>query len=177
MRFLKWWWSNFIWAIGVAGVNAWKIYDALYDEQKSGKHLGLSPKWTHTKFLKELVYDFILPGQTKKHVDLLRETDDASVATSVWLTHSFLLYGQLSTSEEEIDWSCPSGMKDYFKKNKAHYITRDRMEKNFFSWRLDGQRHAWVHAMKKHHCQYCHYQWANEFDDAQREIFQYMRQN
>ena len=47
MRNKKWWWAYFIWAIGVAGVNAYKIYDVLWDEQKKEKRLGLPPKWTH----------------------------------------------------------------------------------------------------------------------------------
>ena len=31
MRQRKWWWACFIWGIGVAGVNAYKIYEAIYD--------------------------------------------------------------------------------------------------------------------------------------------------
>jgi hypothetical protein len=34
MRNQKWWWAFFIWGIGVAGVNAYKIYDSMYDEEK-----------------------------------------------------------------------------------------------------------------------------------------------
>jgi hypothetical protein len=44
MRNRKWWWAYFIWAIGVAGVNAFKIYDALYDEEKKSMRPGLPPK-------------------------------------------------------------------------------------------------------------------------------------
>jgi hypothetical protein len=72
MRHRKWWWAYFIWGIGVAGVNAYKIYDVLYDEQKKLKLPGLPPKWSHAEFLEELVYDFLLPGQTRRHVDVLR---------------------------------------------------------------------------------------------------------
>jgi hypothetical protein len=44
MRHRKWWWAYFIWAIGVTGVNAYKIYDALYEEQKATKRPSLPPK-------------------------------------------------------------------------------------------------------------------------------------
>jgi hypothetical protein len=30
MRNRKWWWAFFIWAIGVAAANAWKMYDVMY---------------------------------------------------------------------------------------------------------------------------------------------------
>jgi hypothetical protein len=112
MRNRKWWWAYFIWAIGVAGVNAYKIYDALYDEEKKSKRPGLPPKWTHAEFLEELVYDFLLPGQTKKHVDLLRDIDNASLAASVRTTRSFSMYGSAGQSgEEEHDLSCVNGRK------------------------------------------------------------------
>ena len=60
----------------------------------------------------------------------------------------------------------PTGVKEFLEENKTHYITKDRMDRNFFSRRLDGQRHAWVHALEQMHCQYCRYVWANELDDA-----------
>ena len=88
----------------MAGVNGWKVYDALYEEQKKEKRPGLPQKWSHAEFLEQLVYDFIFPRQTKKHVDLLREIDDAYLSKSVWSTCSFLLYGQSRVRElEEID--------------------------------------------------------------------------
>ena len=68
----------------------------LYDEQKKEKRSGLPPKWTHAQFLEELVYDFIFPGQVRKHDDLLEGTDDASLALPVWISHSFSLDKQYS---------------------------------------------------------------------------------
>ena len=55
MRNRKWWWAYFIWAIGVAGVNAYKIYAVLHEDKKKSKRPGLPPKWTHAEFLEELV--------------------------------------------------------------------------------------------------------------------------
>jgi hypothetical protein len=170
---------HFIWAIGVAGVNAYKIYDVLYDKQKTLKLPGLPPKWTHAEFLEELVYDFLLLGQTRRHVDVLRGMDDSSLAASVRTTRSFSLHGSQSgrSTEVEDDFSCPSGVETYLKHNKVHSITKERLETNFFSRRLDGQRHQWIHALNKHHCQYCSYVWANELDDVQRVSFKCKKQN
>ena len=73
MRNRKWWWAFFIWAIRVAGVNAFKMYNSMYEEEKrkqantqrqSGARGGMPKKWTHLEFMTELVYDLIFPGQT-----------------------------------------------------------------------------------------------------------------
>jgi hypothetical protein len=34
MRNRKWWWAFFIWGIGVAGVNAYNMYDSVYNKEK-----------------------------------------------------------------------------------------------------------------------------------------------
>jgi hypothetical protein len=179
MRHRKWWWAYFIWAIGVAGVNAYKIYDVLHNKQKALKIPGLPPKWTHAEFLEELVYDFLLLGQMRRHVDVLRRMDDSSLAWSVWTTLSFSLYGSQpgQSTDVEDDFSCPSGVETYLKHNKVHHITKERLETNFFNRRLDGQRHAWIHALESHHCQYCHFVWVNELDDVQRVSFKFKKQN
>ena len=140
---------------------------------------GLPPKWSHMQFLEELVYDLLLPGQTRRHVDVLRGVDDSSLAASARSTRSLSLHGSMTGGPTEIehDFSCPSGVETYLNNNKVHHITKGRMDTNYFNRRLDGQRHAWIHALNKHHCQYCHYMWANEFDDAQRVSFHYKKQN
>ena len=35
MRHKKWWWAIFMWGIGVARVNAYKIYEAMWDEERA----------------------------------------------------------------------------------------------------------------------------------------------
>jgi hypothetical protein len=52
----------FIWGIGVAGVNAYKIYEAIYDKEAMKGTTNLHPRWTHVKFLEEFVYDFVFPS-------------------------------------------------------------------------------------------------------------------
>jgi hypothetical protein len=65
MRQRKWWWAFFIWSIGVAGVNVYKIYKVLYDKEDVKKTPGLPPRWTHARFLEELVYDFPPPADQR----------------------------------------------------------------------------------------------------------------
>ncbi len=65
MRLHKWWWAFFIWAIGVAGVNAYRIHDVIWDEEEKSKMPGLPLRWSHARFLEELVYDLIFPGVIK----------------------------------------------------------------------------------------------------------------
>ena len=85
MRNRKWWWAFFIWGIGVAGVNAFKMYESMYEEEKkerakarrqSGSRVGMPRKWTHLEFMTELVYDLIFPGNTVVHLSTIGELDD-----------------------------------------------------------------------------------------------------
>ncbi len=64
---------------------------------------GLPPKWTHAEFLEELVYDFLLPGQTRRHVDVLRCMDDSSLAWSVWAARSFSLHGSQPGQSTDVE--------------------------------------------------------------------------
>jgi hypothetical protein len=123
-----------------------------------------------------LVYDFLLPGQMRKHVNLLRDMDNISFASSVWTTHLISMYGFVPWSEE-VDLSCPARRKTFLMAMKACHITKERMDGNYLSSRLDRQRHAWVHALESNHCQHCYYVWANEFDDVQRVLFKFKKQN
>jgi hypothetical protein len=77
MRHKKWWWDIFIWGIGVAAVNAYKIYELMWLEQKAAGRTDLPVKWTHAEFIEQLVYDLIFPEQTLAHrVALQKATDD-----------------------------------------------------------------------------------------------------
>ena len=55
----------------MAGVNAYKIYVAMWDKEKEKGRADLLAKWTHVEFIEQLVYDFIFPAQTFVHQELL----------------------------------------------------------------------------------------------------------
>ena len=83
MRIRKWWWAFFIWAIGVAAANAWKMYDVMYERQKKRSHGNLPPKWTHKQFLEQLVYDLLSPKDCEDHISTLRSMGDGKYHVSV----------------------------------------------------------------------------------------------
>jgi hypothetical protein len=79
----KWWWVIWLWGLGVARANAYKIYEVMYDEElkKNGPE-GVPPRWTHIRFIEELVSDLMFPEETAKHLTLLKEVDDSIFASS-----------------------------------------------------------------------------------------------
>ncbi len=88
MRNRKWWWAFFIWGIGVASVNSFKMYNSMYHEERrrranaqrqSGSRGGMPKKLTHLEFMMELVYELIFPGQTAVHLSRIGELDDRSI--------------------------------------------------------------------------------------------------
>jgi hypothetical protein len=106
MRQRKWWWAFFIWGIGVAGVNAYKIYETIYDEEVAKKTPNLPPKWTHAQFLEELVYDFVFPGRSRTK----SSADTASTGPSVCLFSVSYCDGN---GEDVYDLWSSGGRKDY----------------------------------------------------------------
>jgi hypothetical protein len=78
MRNRKWWWVIWIWGIGVAGTNAYKQYEVLYEEEmKNQEPKNLPPWWTHAHFLEELVYNLMFPEEAAKHLARLKDMDDS----------------------------------------------------------------------------------------------------
>ena len=123
MRNRKWWWSFFIWGIGVASVNAYKMYDSMYEMEKaerakarrrSGAKGGMPKKWTHLEFMTELVYDLIYPTQTATHLSTIGEFDDRSIDSTKSLS-SFASVNE-SQLEEEVDLDCSKGRETYLEK-------------------------------------------------------------
>lgn len=184
MRNRKWWWAFFIWAIGVAGVNAYKLYSEAYDIEAKKKKGGMPPKWSHCEFIVELVYDLIFPHKTQLHVDNLREMDDASFASSVRSTRSLSSFGRMSSTassrnnngEQDATFHCDTDKDRFLKDNKATTLTKIRMHSNYFKDRLDGKRHASL-PCPGIRCQYCAYQYKHMLTDAERESRKHMKSN
>jgi len=76
MRHKKWWWSIFMWGLGVVQVNAYKIYQYMWDKEKATVRMDLPEKWSHAEFIEQLLYDLIFPERTVVHWEALREEED-----------------------------------------------------------------------------------------------------
>jgi hypothetical protein len=169
MRQRKWWWAFFIWSIGVAGVNAYKIYKVMYDEEvaKGMLGMGIPPRWSHAKFLEELVYDFIFPKRSTN------KSDNSTNTTSI---HSFSSFGQSSGDKDDnggvYDLTCGWGRQTYLEEVPTKRIYRRAIEEGHFRHRLDGMRHNTIPCQKDSHCQWCYYKLMNEYDGRARK---YMR--
>ncbi len=135
MRQRKWWWAFFIWGVGVVPVNAIKMYDSMYEEEKekcgeqqSTSGVGMPKKWTHLEFMVELVYNLIFPGLTCAHLRTIGELDDRSVDKA-----------QL---DEDVDLVCELRRLNYFAEKPATMMTKKAtMTNNKWPCRFDGMQH------------------------------------
>jgi hypothetical protein len=157
MRQRKWWWAFFIWSIGVAGVNAYKIYEVLYDKDNAKKMPELPPQWTHARFLEELVYDFIFPGRSKNNVVIDPKStgnSDLSARTEASSIRSFAVFGQGSNHDEGVyDLRSSIGQKQYLQVVPMVKLSKGALEGGYFRHRLNGMRHNWIPTKEADHCQ------------------------
>jgi hypothetical protein len=175
MRHKKWWWAVFIWGLGVAGVNGYKIYVAMWDEEKEKGREDLPAKWTHAEFIEQLVYDLIFPAQTLAHREFLRENDDESSNRSL---SSFGGSSLQEDNDREWDLSDSTGIKTFLEEKASTKITkRNLLEGSVHARRLDGHFHCLVKALYSMQCQYCYYVFTNEYDEMQQQANEYQRQN
>jgi hypothetical protein len=129
----------FIWAIGVSGVNAYKIYEVLYEEEEATRMPCLPPRWTHARFLEELVYDFVLPCRLcRKLTDLVL----TNWATNDSSTRLFSVFQEEINKEDHVyDLRSKGSRKDYCDEVKTKRITKATLEVGYFKHRLNGMRH------------------------------------
>ena len=81
--------------IGVASVNAYCIYEVIYEEEEAKKMPGPSKRWFHTQFLDEFVYDFIYLGRS---INLVADIGYLSITLTHALSiRSFAMFGQERT--------------------------------------------------------------------------------
>ena len=88
-------------------MNAYKIYETIYEEEVAKKTPNLPPKWTHARFLEELVYDFVFPGRSRTK----SSADTASTGSSA---RSFSMsYRDGDDGEDVYDLRSSGGRNDY----------------------------------------------------------------
>jgi hypothetical protein len=171
MRQRKWWWAFFIWGIGVAGVNAYKIYEVIYAEEAAKGTPNLPPKLTHARFREELVYDFVFAGRSRR--ESLDSANSSGSSNRSFSVH----HGDGDDDNEVFDLRSSGGRKDYCDMVKTKKITKAALEGGKFSRRLDGMRHNSIPARKHDHCQYCYFQLINEIPEKKRGDYPELRQN
>jgi hypothetical protein len=144
-------------------------------EQWSTLGVGMPKKWTHLKFMVELVYELVFPGQTCAHLRTTSKLDDRSISLTRTLS-SFKLVNEAHL-DEEVDLNCDTGREEYLAMKAPTVMTKKTMRMNdkWPRW-FDGMRHASLPVTMRH-CHYCHYQYKYEFDDEQRKVFQKMHKN
>jgi hypothetical protein len=55
MRKRKWWWTFFIWGIGIATTNAYFLYHKIHEREEENNQQNLPRKLTHLEFLSQIV--------------------------------------------------------------------------------------------------------------------------
>ena len=155
-------------------MNAYRVYEVMYDEEKAKKTPWLPPRHTHTRFLEELVYDFIFPGQSKSKINVVIDAKLVSnLATEEALSIcSFSVLGQQDHGEDKgvHDLTSSSGQKEYLQGVPAVRITQCALEEGKFWHCLNGMRHNWIPAKTADHCQWCYYQLINVFSEEDSGI-------
>jgi hypothetical protein len=131
----------------------------MYDEEVAKGTPGIPPRWSHARFLEELVYDFIFPNRSMN-----KSSDDS---TNTTLICSFSSFGQRSSDVDDnggvYDLTCSWGRQTYLDEVPTQRIYRRAIEEGHFRHRLDGMSN------KESHCQWCYYKLMNEFGGRDRK--------
>jgi hypothetical protein len=137
----------------------------MYDEEVAKGTPGIPPRWSHAKFLEELVYDFIFPNRSMN-----KSSDDSTNTTSIC---SFSSFGQCGSDMDDnggvYDLTCSWGRQTYLDEVPTQRIYRRAIEEGHFRHRLDGMRHNSIPCNKESHCQWCYYKLMNEFEGRDRK--------
>ena len=162
LRNRKWWWSIFLWALGVATTNAYKMYERMYEDERARRR-PLVKKWSHLEFLEQLVYDFMGWEDDSKP----SANDNTSVSAST--TCRGASYSGFLVDTDSAGWSydlsTDKGRKDWFTLNVPDNITKGRMDGNHFSCRWDGKFHPSLPVVSPNsYCQYCRYKFKHIYE-------------
>ena len=103
-----------MWGIGVARVNTYKIYEAMWDEERAKGRMDLPAKWTAGEFIEQLVYDMMFPNQTLLHRRMLQRDEDLDESSIEGRSLSlFGSSGLQPKDDREWDFSCKKGINDF----------------------------------------------------------------
>ncbi len=116
-----------MWGLGVAQVNAYKIYQYMWDEEKAKGRTDLPEKWSHAEFIEQLAYGFIFLEQSVVHREALEEEEDDSSVSRRSLS-SFGVSSLQREEDREWDFSCNSGIDQFRARDKGRWITKEKNE-------------------------------------------------
>ena len=146
MQNRKWWWSNFLWALGVAKVDAYWLYVEMHDAKKRAKRERFPPKWSYREFIQELVIDMMKISNITSYKCLSSKMyNDNSLAVSMHTSRHSSLGNSVANNNDDDDnkddFFFDSGIVDVLKKYNPHSITKKVMKTNFFMHCLDAKQH------------------------------------
>ena len=171
----KWWWSIFLWAVGVAATNAYIIYDRLYEEEKK-KNRPMPAKWDHMHFLQELISDFVgWKSYAAAAGDDNTTAGDSSIAAT---TRRGSSYSSVPSHHQTFfDLTTEEGRQEFVELVRPTQVNKHRMGGAYFSCRLNGgEHHSMPVRQPNAYCQYCKYKW-NEMDECDKANNMDMKQN
>jgi hypothetical protein len=93
------------------------------------------------------VYDLVFPEQTEFHLEQLRNMDNKTFSSLT--TRTFSSFGpDNKTNKDDWDFTTTEGIKAFLENNPASYLTQHRLDTNWFTCRLDGRQHGYIHARR-----------------------------
>ena len=165
----KWWWSIYLWSLGVAATNAFVMYLKLY-EVEAKKHLTMPKKWTHLEFLVELIYDFM--GWTDMTDNLVYDDESTQVNTR---SRSRETSVSLASTGAKYNFGTDKGRLNYCTSVKTHSITLQRMNSNWFHERENGRFHPSIpNSYEAAYCQYCRFKYLHKLPERSKERHKWM---
>ena len=152
MRQPKWWWSIFLWGLGIAVTNAYVLYCKTYEREEERRarlkmkfDQKMTPKLTHFAFLEMLGLQLVWPDEYLKP-----ETCTVSVTSSSRSSRGKRRFREGST----ISSTC--SIHETIKKKKSDTIKLEKLDVHFPS-RKDGSFHPIVTARVGVVCQMCNH--------------------
>ena len=182
LRNRKWWWSIFLWAIGVASTNGHIVYEMMYEKEKAKKKGSMPKKWTHMEFLEGLVYDLLGWDPTMMDDAATDDNEESSITTGTTRRGSVFSMQSSNSNANDVeafyDFTCEEGRDEYFATNKPLNITKTRMNNGYFSKRWDGKYHPDLPtSLPSAYCQYCRYRYQHHHNALEKKHTKWMFNN
>ena len=144
LRNRKWWWSLFLWAIGVAAANGYVSYKRMYESEAKKKKDQMPRLLTHEAFQKELAFDLIWPR--KKGASSSDSVDSVSTSSTTSTRTKQSGHHDLSTTE---------GQYKYCKEVNPKRLKKGSFLSSSFPFRNDSTYHPPIPTPNHAYCQLC----------------------